>query len=131
MRRSFLVLRAVLFMVVLASFGAIQAASGQENKDKEITIEGEVVEMHCYLTRHGGEGKGAQHAGCTNSCIRKGGAVGFVSKDGELYVLLSNTSAPIKNRVLGLGGKKVKITGIEVERQDVEAIKVRKIERVR
>jgi hypothetical protein len=131
MRRSFLVLRALLLLVVFASFGVIQPASGQGNSDKEITVEGEVVELHCYMTRHGGEGKGAKHAACTNSCIRKGGSVGLVSNDGDLYVLLSNTSAPIKNRVIGLGGKKVKITGIEVERNDVEAIRVRKIERVR
>jgi hypothetical protein len=131
MRRSFLVLRAMLCLVVFASFGVIHPVSGQGTTDKEITVEGEVVDLHCYMTRHGGEGKGARHAACTNSCIRKGGSVGFVSQDGELYVLLSNTSAPIKNRVIGLGGKKVKITGVEVERHDVEAIKVRKIERIR
>jgi hypothetical protein len=131
MRRSFLVLSALLFLAVFTGFGAIQIVSGQDSGDKEITVEGEVVDLHCYMTRHGGEGKGARHAACTNSCIRKGGSVGFVSENGDLYVLLSNTSAPIKNRVIGLGGKKVKITGIEVERHDVEAIKVRKIARIR
>ncbi len=131
MSRSFLAVRIALILVILAGLSGSQVVSGQDSGEKEVTVEGEVVDMFCYMTRHQGEGKGVKHAACTNSCIRKGGTVGFVSNDGDLYVLLSSTTAPIKTRVMGLGGKKVKITGKEVERDDVEGIMVRKIERVR
>lgn len=131
MIRSILAVRTALILVILASLIGGQAVSAQETKEKQITVEGEVVDLFCYMTRHQGEGKGARHAGCTNACIKKGGSVAFVSDKGDLYMLLSSTTAPIKRRVVGLGGKKVRVTGIEIDRDDIEAIKVKRIERVR
>jgi hypothetical protein len=131
MKRIILVLRITLVLSMPVVFGASLEVSAQEDRKNRVTVEGEVVDMYCYMTRHQGEGRGARHASCANTCLRKGGTVGFVSNNGELYVLMSNTSAPINKRVAGLGGKKVKITGIEVERDDVEAIRVQRIERIR
>lgn len=131
MIRSFLAIRTALILVIFASLSGSQAVSAQETKEKQITVEGEVVDLFCYMTRHQGEGKGARHAKCTNACLRNGGSVAFISDDGNLYLLLSSTPAPIKRRVVGLGGEKVRITGIEIERDDIEAIKVKRIERVR
>ena len=121
----------VCFALVVFLFAALRvepSAAGQA-KAKEITIEGEIVDVYCYMSRHEGSGMGPEHAACTNGCIRKGGVVGFVSEDGDLYMLLTSNSAPLKTKVAGLAGRKVKVTGTKVNRDDVDAIVVRTIAR--
>ena len=132
MRRSRLAFCAALFFLLFLSTGGDQSVTAQaQEKEKEVTIEGEIVEVYCYMSRHQGSGKGAEHAPCANGCIRKGGVVGFVSEEGDLYMLLTRNSTPLKTKVAGLAGHKVKVTGTKVERNDVEAIVVRTIARVR
>lgn len=131
MRVSRFAIRAVLLLVIFASVSGGQGVWAFSDEKEPITVEGEVVDMFCYISRHKGSGKGPEHAACTNACIRSGGPVGFVSDDGELYLLVNKTSTPIKARVAGLAGRKVKVTGSKIERDDVGAIMVDKIERVR
>lgn len=131
MRTRRFTFRVALFLLVFASFSGGQSILAYSDEGQPITVEGEVVDMFCYISRHKGSGKGPEHAACTNACIRSGGAVGFATNDGELYVLINKTSTPIKARVAGLAGRKVKVTGSKIERDDVEAIMVDKIERIR
>lgn len=56
---------------------------GADGDKKEVTRKGEIVDMHCYLSRHD-EGRGAAHAGCANSCISRGVTPGFISEEGKL-----------------------------------------------
>jgi hypothetical protein len=124
-------LKTALLLAACASFGGSLDVWGQSKEEKEVTLQGEVVDLYCYLTRHQGEGKGPGHAVCTNACLRKGGSVGFVSDEGDLYVLLNPTPTPIRAKVAGRAGRKLKVTGTKIERDDVEAILVKRIERVR
>ena len=52
--------------VLLLTLAALAVFAGEEGK---VSLAGEVVDLHCYLSRHGGEGRGAGHAGCANACI--------------------------------------------------------------
>ena len=89
---------------------------------------GEVVDLHCYLTRHGGEGRGAEHAGCANACIGRGVSAGFLATGGTLYVLFDEKMFTPKDKVAGLAGKPVKVTGVVVERDGVRGLRLLKIE---
>jgi hypothetical protein len=63
---------------------------GQVPDATTVTFKGEVVDLHCFVTRHGGEGKGASHAGCANACLARNVTAGFVASDGKVYVLFDH-----------------------------------------
>ena len=88
----------------------------------DTTLKGEVVDMHCFVTRHGGEGKGAAHAACANGCLSRGVTAGFVASDGKVYLLFDEKLSPVKDKIAGLAGKTVSITGSVVERDGVRGI---------
>lgn len=113
---------AALLLVTLA-VAAVRAEEG-----RTVTLVGEVVDLHCYLTRHGGEGRGAAHAGCANACIGRGVSAGFVAKDGALYVLFDEKMVSPKGKVAGLAGKPVKATGVVVERDGVRGLSLHTLE---
>jgi hypothetical protein len=112
--------------VVLAALAAVSGANAGEAK--EVTMIGEVVDLHCYLTRHGGEGRGADHAGCANACISRGVSAGFLARGGTLYVLFDEKMSSPKEKVAGLAGKPVKVTGVLVERDGVRGLSLLRIE---
>jgi hypothetical protein len=117
----------ILASVTILLAALVAPAAGAAD-DKEVTLAGEVVDLHCYLTRHGGEGRGADHAGCANACISRGVSAGFVAKDGTLYVLFDAKMVSPKDAVAGLAGKPVAATGVVVERDGVRALRLVKIE---
>ena len=98
---------------------------------EEVTIKGEVVDMHCYITRHGKEGRGAEHAGCANACLNRSVTAGFVSDDGKLYVLFDEKMTTPKETIAGLAGHPVAVTGSVVERDGVKAFLLKRIEQVK
>ena len=98
-----------------------------DGEKKEVTLKGEIVDMHCYISRHNG-GQGAEHAGCANSCISRGVTPGFVSEDGKLYVLLNEKMIAVKDKIAGLAGQTVRITGFVIERDGVRAIELLRVE---
>ncbi len=118
-------LRSIGIAVVLVATMAVAAARAAE--EKEVTLAGEVVDLHCYLTKHGGEGRGADHAGCANACISRGVTPGFLAKDGALYVLFDAKMISPKETIAGLAGKPVTVTGVVVERDGVKALRLLKI----
>jgi hypothetical protein len=93
--------------------------------DKSVTLSGEVVDMHCYITR---DAKGAEHAGCSNACISRDVPAGFLADDGTLYLLVNEKPVSVKEKVTGKAGKKVKAHGTIVERNGVKALQLASIE---
>ena len=98
-----------------------------QSEKKEVTLKGEIVDMHCYLTRHGG-GRGAEHAGCANACLGRGVTPGFIAEGDKLYLLFHEKMNSVKDRIAGMAGQKVTITGYVVERDGVKAIELLKVE---
>ena len=92
-----------------------------------VTLKGEVVDMHCFVTRHGGEGRGASHAGCANACLARNVTAGFVASDGKVYLLFDEKPFPVKEKITGLAGQAVTLTGVVVERDDVRGILLKTI----
>ena len=119
MKRRFLLVAMALTLVLLA---ISYSTFGQSPATAEVTLKGEVVDMHCYVTRHGGEGRGAGHAGCANACINRGVTPGFVASDGKLYLLFDEKPFSVKEKIAGLAGQQVALTGTVVERDGMRAI---------
>ena len=115
---------AVVLLITLAVAGVFA------EEEKKVTLAGEVVDLHCYLIRHGGEGRGAGHAGCANACIGRGVSAGFIADEGTLYVLFDEKMGSPKERIAGFAGKPVTVTGVVVERDGVKGLKLLTIEEV-
>ena len=123
-KQIWLVVTALAIGLLTISYSVL----GQSPAAAETTLKGEVVDMHCYVTRHGGEGRGADHAGCANSCINRGVTPGFVASDGKLYLLFDEKPVSVKEKIAGLAGQQVTLTGTIVERDGVRAILFKSVE---
>jgi len=99
---------------------------GASGDPAEAVLRGEVVDMHCYLTR--GE-RGPGHAGCANACIGRGVTPGFVADDGRVYLLLGERPLSVKDAIGGMAGEPVVARGVLVERDGVRALQLRNLER--
>ena len=119
----------ILFVVTALALGLLTiSVFGQSPATSEVTLKGEVVDMHCYVTRHGGEGRGAGHAGCANACINRGVTPGFVASDGKLYLLFDEKPFSVKEKIAGLAGQQVTLTGTIVDRDGVRGILFKSVE---
>ena len=88
-------------------------------------ITGEVVDVHCYVSRGA---HGEEHASCSNACISRDVPAGLLTEDGTLYLLLGEKPVSIKDKLAGKAGKTVTAHGRVVERNGLKAIKVASID---
>ena len=85
--------------LMLGGFALCARAADKETK----TVEGELVDMHCYAA---GDAKGAEHGSkCGAACAKSGIPVG-VLVDGKAWTLATNPK-PLADAV----GKTVRVTG--------------------
>jgi hypothetical protein len=101
------------------------AFSGVAEEAKEVTLTGEVVDMHCYTARGA---KGEEHAGCSNACLSRDVPAGFLADDGTLYLLVNEKPVAVKDKVAGKAGKKSTAKGKVVERNGVKVLQLTSIE---
>ena len=127
MKRHIWLLGLAVVIGVLISTYADLRVKGQAPDTTITTLKGEVVDMHCFVTRHGGEGRGAAHAGCANACLARSVTAGFVASDGKVYLLFDEKPFPVKDKIAGLAGKQVSITGVVAERDGVRGILLKTI----
>ncbi len=104
------------------------AVSGEQAATPaETSLRGEVVDLHCYVTR--GE-RGAAHAGCANACIGRGVTPAFVAEDGRVFLLLAERPVSVKDAVAGLAGETVVARGVVYERDGVRALQLKAVEKL-
>ncbi len=90
MTQSRIVLTIVMLLVAAGltsaqEMGGMKMEKKKAAKEKEITVKGEVVDISCYLAQ-GVKATGADHKGCAEACMKAGGPVGILTKDGKLYI---------------------------------------------
>lgn len=118
---------ALVALVILAALIGGTRFLGAQDKPADVTLEGVVVDMSCYLTRGASD---AEHAGCANACIERGVSAGFLAKDGTLYVLIGEKPVSVKDRVKDLASVPARATGTPVTRSGVKALQLKSIERI-
>jgi hypothetical protein len=101
------------------------AFSGVADDAAQVTLTGEIVDLHCYTARGA---KGEEHAGCSNACISRDVPAGFLADDGTLYLLVNEKPVSVKEKVAGKAGKKVTAKGKVVERNGVKALQLTSVE---
>jgi hypothetical protein len=96
------------------------------NKGKVQTIQGEVVDVSCYLQL----GKtGPKHADCGGRCVRTGQPIGLLTADKTLYLIIPEEHHPrrdgkvdIRGSFASMMGQQVKVTGMVQDTPQGKAI---------
>ncbi len=95
------------------------------SKAKTTTIQGEVVDLACYLTK--GQ-HGASHEECAKMCINSGLPVGILSKDGKVYLAITAKHKEANDLLVQYAAKEVKVTGTVDRRNGMNIVAVDKVE---
>jgi len=94
---------------------------------KTTTVQGEVIDMACYMTK--GE-HGSDHADCATACINSGLPVGVLDKSGHVYLCMTATHKPANSLLVQYAAKEVKVTGIVYKKGGMDMFAVDKVEPV-
>ena len=97
------------------------------NTARKPPITGQVVGTTCYLVH---ESKGEQHLECATECAGKGIPLAILeSGSGQLYLpLASGHHAAANGQLMPFIEKKVKVTGVLIEKNGMKAIMMEKVE---
>ena len=109
---------ALAFLLFLLAFTGSAA-------DEAVTLTGQIVDMHCYISRGA---KGEEHAGCSNACISRDVPAGFLADDGTLYLLFNEKLVSVKEKIAGKAGKKVTVHGKVVEKNGVQGLQLASVD---
>lgn len=128
-------MRKTMTAVALAATLAVPVLAREGHKHDEsktagkvATLQGEMLDMACYMNH---EGKGEKHAKCAEMCIKGGAPLGLLTKDGKVYLLVNdhgNEKAFAEAKLLA--GANARVTGKVVSRGGVQAIVVAKAEKL-
>ena len=122
------VFTAILAIARLSSAQEMNGMSMSKDKsDKSTTIQGEVIDMACYMTK--GQ-HGASHADCAQMCINNGLPVGILDKSGHVYLCMTATHKPANSLLVQYAAKQVKVTGTVYKKGGMDLLAVDKVEPV-
>lgn len=125
---------AVLGALVLAAAPTVRAAGSHDHaghgmKDGEtMTVQGEIVDMACYMSH---DGKGEKHKKCAEMCIKGGSPIGLLTENGKVYLLVedhANQQPYLSLRELA--AEQARTTGAYRNKGGVQAIVVAKSEKI-
>jgi hypothetical protein len=105
--------------------GDMKAAPG-----KTVVLVGEVLDMDCFMNE-GAHGK--KHMDCAVMCLNNGAPVGLLTDDGKAYFLTGNEGKgkmKFYDKVRDMGGQRVKITGVEQDRNGTHCVRVDNAEKI-
>ncbi len=89
--------------------GPVPAAGKGHAHGEEVTVQGEILDMACFVAH---DGRGASHAECARKCLEGGQPMGLLAADGEVYLLFADhANAKAYNEAKSFAGKKVEVKG--------------------
>lgn len=91
----------------------------------EVTVQGELVEISCAMTK-GPQGKGQGHSACALSCARQGEPMGVLTAD-AVYEITGDFTSGNNARLLDFIAKTVTVTGELRERDGKRLLNVKTI----
>jgi hypothetical protein len=104
-----------------------------QQKGKQITIVGEVVDSQCYITGLTGPGMGADHKECALSCAKGGIPLSILEdRTGKLYLAgqTKKAMAGANELLMPYVAEKVKVTGRVFEKGGMKMVLISKVSKV-
>ena len=118
--------KSILVTAIAVLIAALPVLAQHDHYDaKDVTVQGEVLDMSCYVAH---DGKGPGHAACAAKCMKDGQPVGLLAKDGTVYLLFADhgdTSAFAKTKELV--AKNVEIAGAPADKGGIKGITVKAV----
>jgi hypothetical protein len=112
----------IVFVLVFASL----LAAHEGHAGKKVALIGQVVDTACYL---GHDSKGDKHLDCATSCAKEGIPLAVLDvKTGMLYLPIAMDHKHANARLLPFIEKRVKVTGVAVQKGGMRGIVIDKIE---
>jgi hypothetical protein len=92
---------------------------------QEITVQGEIVDLACYLAKGL---KGPSHRTCAQKCAERGIPIGVLTDDGKLYLLLEDHSddEPYED-AKELAGQRAEVKGKQFSKPGIDGLVVAEI----
>lgn len=120
-------MRMVTMFAAAALAVAGLAVSAHEGHDhgKGVTVQGEVLDMACYVAH---DGKGPSHAACAKKCLKQGQPMGLLAKDGTVYILFADhADGTAYDKTKEFGGANVEIQGEPADKGGFKGITVKSV----
>jgi hypothetical protein len=105
-----------------------QHGHGDGDEVKTATLEGEVVDLYCFM-KHPDNGQGPEHAKCAKNCINKGLPIGFLVDD-EVYLIVGKEHESAAELVVDFAGAPARLKGTVFLHHGVKAIEFDSIEKI-
>jgi hypothetical protein len=110
-----------LLLALCAGF-VLAAAAGAVRAQEDVTVQGEIVDLACYMTKGS---KGPQHRACAQMCAKKGVPIGVLTDAGDVYLLVDDHDDPDPYEALKkLAGDRAEVSGKKFVKGGVAAIMV-------
>lgn len=117
-------LQATLFLLFLIPAAAAPLVAEEATSD--VTIEGEILDLACYVSH---EVRGADHADCAKRCVQAGQPMGLLTAEGAVYVLFADhKDSAAFEAAKNYAGETVRITGTVSEQAGVQGLTVHAVE---
>ena len=112
---------------ILILLGPMGMAHEHEEKGQDVAVQGEVVDLACYM---GHQAMGKKHKDCAEMCIKGGMPIGLVTDKGDVYLMLEDhTNKEAYQSLKGMAGDQVKVLGDLHKRGRLEAIIVERAQK--
>ena len=109
--------------------GAALAMAQHDHKDehaKEMTLTGLVVETGCYMSH---DSKGAKHEACATACAKSGVPLAILDEaTGAMYISVASDHKNPNTKLMPFIEKKVKVTGMLMEKGGVKGLALKTVE---
>ena len=113
----------IFFSLLTICFTALSISSSAQ--EKNTTITGEVLDMNCYMAS---DAHGEGHKSCAATCIKNGGAMGVLTSDGKVYLLVQDHSKKDPyEETKKYAGEQVTVSGILSEKDGIKGIVVNEV----
>jgi hypothetical protein len=96
-----------------------------EHKGKPVTLTGTVVDTGCYVSH---DSKGPEHAKCAAVCAKNGVPLAILDAGGKLFFPIAAEHKNQNEKLMPFVEKKVKVTGILMEKPGLNGIAIQTIE---
>ncbi|MBI4396585.1 MAG: hypothetical protein HY548_05785 [Elusimicrobia bacterium] len=114
---------------VLLADDVCQDTSAVFQQGQAVAMQGEILDMTCYLSH---EGMGEAHRTCAKACLSEGGPIGLLAEDGSVYLLLKDHSNSDAYAVVqNMGAEQAKVTGKLFARGSMQAIVINKVKKAK
>lgn len=121
------VMRILGILILAAGLVALGAQPGHAGEVlKSATLEGEVLDLACYMAH---EGRGKKHAKCAKQCALAGSPIGLLAKDRVYLLVDDHHQKKAFEEAKKLAGEDVRVTGKLAIRGGVAAVIVERVEK--